>query len=82
MMNGWGMGGWMTGWGVVWLVLILAVGALVVLGVVMATRAGSTGGSSLRRDGSKSALEILQERYARGEISSEEYEEMRRTLER
>ncbi|MBI1296232.1 hypothetical protein GC175_14855 [bacterium] len=82
MMNGWGMGGWMAGMGFVWLILILLAVAFIVLGIVMAKRVSSTGGSSPPHNGSKSALEILDERYAGGEISRKEYDEMRRTLER
>jgi putative membrane protein len=40
------------------------------------TQASGAGG----RSGTNRALEILQERYARGEITREEYEAMRRDL--
>ncbi len=43
----------------------------------VSSRSAAQGG-----DLSESPLEILQQRYARGEISKAEYEEMRRDLER
>jgi len=68
--------GWMHGWGMgfgggfmilFWVVLI--VGAVLLFRWV----------SDQSKTG-KSALEILQERYARGEIQREEYEQKRRDL--
>ena len=53
----------------------LAFLALVIVGVVVLVRA--TGGPAVQQD---AALDILKERYARGEITSEQYEEMRREL--
>jgi putative membrane protein len=61
-------GGWMI---IVWIVII----GLIVWGVIALTRyAGkSTGG---RRE----PLEILKERYAKGEISREEFEQVKKDL--
>lgn len=70
---GYGMG---AGMWVVW-VLLIAVIALVVFLVVRASGGGtSTPGEAARRpSGRPSAREILDARYARGEIATEEYEE-------
>ncbi len=79
-----GPGGWHGGWG--WghmvfgsLMMLLFLGA-VVLAVVAVVR--WTGGSSQRRELSSEsrALAILEERFARGEIDREEFEERRRIL--
>lgn len=69
------MSGW--GWGMMgffWLFLVLIV-ALVVWAVWAATRRGS---SNSTRNG---ALAVLEEGFARGDISSEEYQERREVLE-
>lgn len=77
------MGGWIygMGWGGIFLILLLVV---VVVGVMMVSRggwsAGSRGGAAQPRSNSSQAEEILKERYAQGEITREEYEEMRRDL--
>lgn len=76
MMGGWGPGfGW---WGLVmlifWVFFIIGI-VLLVAWVVRQLAAGAGGGGRSR------ALEILQERYARGEITREQYEQMRRDLE-
>ncbi len=70
MMGRWGWGaGW--GWGgVAGLVVVLLLVAGVVLVVLGLTR----------REGPDSALEILRQRLARGEISPEQYEELRKLL--
>ena len=81
--SGWGMGGMMGmmgyGWGFM-LLIPLAFLALIALGAYyLATGFARTGRrvpSSNRR-----ALEILKERYARGEITREEYLRMREELE-
>lgn len=70
----WGDGWWGFGMGLVWLVFL----GLVVTGVVLVIR-GSSEGTSDRGRGS-SALDILDERFARGEIDREEYEERKRVL--
>lgn len=70
--------GW--GWGGMWLGMVLFWGLLAAVVVVVAKYA-------IRRDESegrvhhKSALDILKERYARGEIGREEYQEKKHDLE-
>ncbi|MGC0249296.1 SHOCT domain-containing protein [Pseudactinotalea sp. Z1748] len=76
------MGSWGMGWG--WLFLVLLVLGVAVLAVVL-VRLLSGGERGEQRNpppmrGGR-ALEVLDERYARGEIDSTEYDERRRRLE-
>ena len=66
---GWGMG---FGWPFMILFWVLVVG-----GIVIAVRWVVNPAQSRHE---KSALDILQERYARGEIQREEYEQKKRDL--
>ena len=72
--------GWNDGWPMPWmffgpgLMLVFAVVCLTMMVVMM--RGGMT-----HRSRGTSALDILKERYARGEIDQAEYNERRRTLE-
>ena len=68
-----GMGGWMVfGW--VWMVIFWGgLIALIVLGIKKLTERG---GSSYKRD----PLDIARERYAKGEISREEFDQMQKDL--
>ena len=60
-----------------WMMLgMLLVGTLVVIGVVLLVRSVWTRTSGRESD----ALRILRERYGRGEIGREEYEERRSVL--
>jgi putative membrane protein len=87
---GWGMMGWgmmgpgMMGawgaaanpwWGIAMMVFWAAIIAGVVLLVVWGVRQLGSGGSV-----SREPLDILKERYARGELTREQYEQMRRVL--
>ena len=72
-MMGYGSGMYFGG-GLMWLLGIPVILALVWLGATVVR------GSSGRK--SKSALEILDERYARGEIDREEFEKTRDALRR
>ena len=76
--------GWNWGWGHMifgGFMMILFWGAVILM-IVLAVR--WLGGRSSQGAGSqppgKRALDILQERFARGEIDKEEFEERRRTL--
>lgn len=74
-------GGW-HGWFFGPLMIILFV-ALVVIGILLLVRWFSESredGPTARAD-SQTPLDILKERFARGEIDKEEYEERRRVLE-
>lgn len=77
--DGWGMGGWPMMGGmwcpIVWLVVAVALVVLIVLAVKYFTPKGPAGKAE------KSSLEILKERYAKGEISKAEFEEMKKDLE-
>ena len=78
MMGDWGGWGWGWGMGFGWIFMILF-WALVVLGILALARwLFSTGGSG---GSGRAPLDVLKERYARGEINREQYEQMRRDLE-
>jgi putative membrane protein len=74
-MGGYGMG---FGW-IFWLILIV-----IIVWAVIRYAGSGPGRSSGRIDagsGGGRALEILKERYAKGEITKEEYDRMKRDLE-
>lgn len=74
MMHGWEMG-WP--WFGLWIVFKLTVWAFLITGVIFALR-------WLRREGCggrlRTPLDILKMRYARGELSREEFDTMKREL--
>jgi putative membrane protein len=78
-MMGWGDGWGMAAWG--WFALMhLVWWVLIISGIVVLVR--WTVGSGRRRDQVQEdrALQIIRERYARGEIEKEEFEERRQAL--
>ncbi len=81
----WHMGpGMMGGWGMGWfgMILMMAFWILVIIGLVFLIKwlIHSTRGVKEFGHSSSRALEILKERYARGEIDKEELEEKKRDL--
>ena len=77
-MHGWMMGDWGSwGYGMFGMVLMLLFWALIIIGIVFVVRwlFNRGGQESPRRD--DSALEILERRYARGEIDKETFDAMR-----
>lgn len=88
MMDGWNSGNWGNrggdmwwGWLLMllfWVMLISGVVAVIAWAVCQAGAARSSGrGAGSRPD---EALEILMQRYARGEITAEQFEQMKRDL--
>jgi putative membrane protein len=75
MYDWWNGGGWHMGFG--WLFMLLPL--LLVVAVFVAL-SGKLGGNSERGTTSKGAREILDERFARGEIDRDEYEMRRKAL--
>jgi putative membrane protein len=77
---GWGMHPMWAFWGV-WgigmMLIMLLFWGLVIVGVVLGIRWLVSQGKESRSD---SALEILRQRYARGEINKEEFEARKRDL--
>ncbi len=77
MMGGFGLGGMMFGG-----LMMLAFWVLVILGVIWLvltlTRSGQT---AAVLPAANKPLDILRERYAKGEITKEQYEEMKGALE-
>jgi len=72
-MYGWygdGMGG---GWGVFMVLMMLIFLVALIVGVVGLTRWNTNGHRGVAESAGSSALSILQERFARGEITEEEY---------
>jgi putative membrane protein len=77
MMNGYWDGGW---WALAMMFMSLTFIALIVVGVVFVVRSSSREERPSRRPEGNHALDILGERFARGEIEQTEYEERRRVL--
>jgi putative membrane protein len=67
---------WDSGWGIVWGLAMAAFWIAVIAVIVVMLRAVA------RRDGvgGRSALELLEERYARGEVTRDEFLERRAVL--
>jgi putative membrane protein len=75
-MMGYGNGWWMVFHGLVWLAFLIVV---VVAAVALIRHLWRIGGSGAGGSGG-SAVRILEERYARGEIDREEFLQRRRDL--
>jgi putative membrane protein len=76
-------GPWDGGWWAFGMMLIsLVFLALIVVGIVFVVRSFSEGGRTAPRPQGNRALDILDERFARGELDQKEYEERRRILTR
>lgn len=76
MTDGWDMNGW--GW--VWMTLMMLIGTALVMGIVLLLYRGSQPGGSTSR--AENPLEILAQRFAKGEIGEEEYRRRRDVLQR
>jgi len=77
-MMGWGNHGYGMGWfGGIFMILFWAV---VIVGIIFAVRYLTTGKKGVGERSARDPLEILQERYAKGEIDTEKFEEMKRVL--
>ena len=70
----WGVWG---AWGIGMMLVMLVFWGVVIVGIVLGIRWLVTQGKETRSD---SALEILRQRYARGEINREEFEAKKRDL--
>ena len=74
MMDGNGYGMMSGGYWIIWLIFWI----LIIIGLVLLIKYLWEGSGAKR--GEESALEILKKKYARGEISKEEFEEKKKDL--
>ncbi len=75
---GWGAGGW-AGWLLMAVAMVVFWGALIALAIWAVRSLGSNRADQSDRKPNR-AMEILEERYARGEIDRQELEERRAVL--
>ena len=75
---GWGWGG---GWGMLGIVHMVLWWTLLILGIVVLFKWITGGSSRDERESGNRALDILKERYARGEIGKDEFEQKKHDLE-
>ncbi len=83
--DGWGMGpGMMGGWGMGWFggIFMILFWVLILIGLVFVIKWLIQSTSRARNNGQSGdrSLEILKERYARGEIDKAQFEDMKRDL--
>lgn len=74
------MMGWGHGWGWLGILLMVIVWALVILGIVALIRWLWMAGPRRGAAPGPSPLDILKQRYARGEINKEEFEQKKKDL--
>jgi putative membrane protein len=79
MMHYWNWNWGMNLWMLLWYLMVVAILALAFYGVVALVTRGK-GGQLLAPLAPDDPLRILKQRYARGEISEEEYRRMREEL--
>ena len=84
--GGWGMGpGMIGGWGMGWwgFIPMLLFWGLIIAGVVFLIKVLAQGRTKTGSGFSETSnpLEVLKERYARGEITKEEYRQMKKVIE-
>lgn len=73
-----GFTGWSHGFG--WLFMML-IWLLIIVGIVVIVKWIVSASSAAQAPQKKTALDILKERYARGEIDQAEFEQKRRDIE-
>lgn len=74
-------GGYGSGFGMIFgLLFMLILLAALVVAVVLVLRAFGVLGATTRTDNAGKALDILKERFARGEIDAEEFDQRKRLL--
>ncbi len=78
MMGSGMMGGF--GWGLYMPIIMIVFWGLVIWGIVALVRGVSSRNNTGSSASAESALEILKRRYARGEITKQEYEERKKDL--
>jgi putative membrane protein len=83
--NGYGMSGWMWVWGAALIIVVLVLVGGLVWAMVATTANRRPSADDRPMDGARptsdsSARQILDERYARGELDTEEYRERLQTL--
>jgi len=72
-------GGWWMFLGPIWMIVVI--GAIVAVVVLVVRWLGGSGPSAPVNGPARTPIDILKERFARGEIEKEEFEERRRLLE-
>jgi putative membrane protein len=77
MMVGFGGHGWGMGWGMGfgWILGLFFIAVIIWIVVKTVNQ-----NNNIRNSGSKSAIDILKERYARGEIDKKEFDERKKDL--
>ncbi len=78
MMDRYGEYGWRMGFGMFWWWIIGLIVIVIIVWIVV--KVINQSNNSNIRFGNKSAKDILSERYARGEINKQEFEEHKRDL--
>lgn len=82
MMYGWGFGHPFFGFGGIFMIIpVLLFWALIIGGIAYVVRAlGASGRVAVSTQSRSKAIDILEERYAKGEIDTEEYQTKKREL--
>jgi putative membrane protein len=84
MWGDWGYGGWTMGFGMLFMLLfwaVLVIGTVALIRWMLRSPGTGAGTGPGRIGDERPGVAILKERYARGELSRDEFERMKRDLE-